>query len=552
MRTTLPVLFTFLLVAAASAQDAAEAIAPSDGAEGTAPTTAASPVAKDTSAGDTSAGDTTVEIKTDRQSGRRVLRLTVADVGRLVLRNSPQHQVNRVEPFLVRTREDEALAEFDTLFAARAGFGRNRSPVFFNPTNPGSRGEIEQNALDGGAELQKRETWGGAWSLGYAASSTEERGTTSINSLQPRYSGALSLAYSHPLLRGAGEDITLSSVNQARENLQGSEHTLRRSAETIVANAEAAYWRLVGAIADRAVRRKSLKVAEELQSVAQARLDSGRGIKVEVTEARAGVEARRVDVIAAETAVANRADALRELVLPFTAETLDLALEVEPSDTPAVKIGPLPEAPVKATLMEAFDARGDVLAARSALAASKINESRAADDERARLDAVAEGGLSGFGRGFSQSTHVIGNRRTYDWRLGVEFSIPLGNEAAEARSRRARGESLRASRRLKLLENTAVREIREATRNVRSAAQQIEAAVRSREASQEQLSAEKSRLENGVATPFELLQVEEDLSEAEAREIQARVDYELARVSLELARGTLLRSRSLDALIQSE
>ena len=61
-----------------------------------------------------------------------------------------------------------------------------------------------------------------------------------------------------------------------------------------------------------------------------------------------------------------------------------------------------------------------------------------------------------------------------------------------------------------------------------------------------------ARLENGVATPFELLQVEEDVSEAEAREIRARVDYEVARVSLELARGTLLTSRALDGLIEAE
>lgn len=490
-------------------------------------------------------------------SKRRVMRLSVADVGRLALRNSLDLGAARMDPDIARAGVDEALAAFDTLFAANAAFGRSRTPVFFSPSGSGSSGryppEMEEERVRAGAGLSSLQDWGGSWRLGYDATSVSDSGASSISSLSPRYTGALSLGYRHPLLRGAGEDVTLAPSRAAMAGLAASEDELRRRAELTVADAEAAYWSLVGAIADRDVRRKSLRVAEELLSVSQARLDSGRGIRVEVTEARAGVEARRVDLIAAENDVANRADRLREIVLPFSGEhQFDLTLEVEPADSPAVTIDALPGEPDGALLQAAFERRGDLSAARQQVDAARIEEERAEDDTDVKLDAVTTGSLEGRGSGANESTRIIRHRRTYAWELGLELEVPLGNELARARHRRARSVTMRATRVLHALENSAAREIREATRNVRSAAERIEAAVRSRQASQEQLEAERSRLENGVATPFDVLQVEEDLSSAEAREIAARVDYETARVSLDLALGALLERRELLGLVEVE
>ncbi len=487
----------------------------------------------------------------------RVLRLSIADVGRLALRNSPAFKVLLLDPSIARTFEDEARAEFDPLLAASASGGTRQSEVFFNPSafgpgGGGGSGLLQEDTLGGSATLSSVEEWGGAWQLGYTVESTDRSGASSISALSPRYDGLLSLGYTHPLLRHSGRDVRLSTTRQAERLTEDSELRLARSAEETVAAAESLYWDLVGAAADLDVRRKSREVAQELLDVARARLEARRGLPVEVSEAEAGVARRDVDVIASETLVQNLADRLRELIMPFDAESPDLDLELAPTDAAAATPGDLPAKPTRSDFEQIFGQRGDVRAVDARLAAARLAELRTRNAALYELNAFADGGLIGLGSGFSGSSTRVGDRDTYVWEAGLELAIPIGNRAQEARLSRAERTTQRAQRERAAIRNTAMREVREAARNVRSAAERIAAARRARVAAEEQLSAEKSRLENGRSTPFEVLQVEEDLSEFEAQEIAASVDYEKARVDLELASGTLLASRELEGLALGE
>ena len=64
-------------------------------------------------------------------------------------------------------------------------------------------------------------------------------------------------------------------------------------------------------------------------------------------------------------------------------------------------------------------------------------------------------------------------------------------------------------------------------------------------AAQEQLEAERARLENGESTPFEVLQRERDLVEAEQQKIVAQQTYHNSVTSLNRAQGTTLRVRNI-------
>lgn len=483
----------------------------------------------------------------------RTLRLSVKEVSRLALHNDPDFRTLVLDPEIARTFETEALAEFEPLFAARGAAGRARTPVFFDPTrsSDGHPGETLENRFSGSGGISKTFETGTSGSFGYQASSVDDRGASSIQSLSPRYDGTLSLGLLHPLLRGSGSEVVLSRTEEARAGTESTELRLARSAELTVAEAEASYWLLVGATADLEVKRKSLAVAKELLDLSQARLDSGRGILVDVTEARAGVAAREGDVIAAENRVANSADRLRARILPFTGEQVDLDLVVEPSDVPGAVASELPETPTRSEVERLMAGRSDVRAVESDLAAARISEFRAEDDTEYRLDAFGNGFLRGHGSGFGDSATEIGDRRGYGWEVGVQIEIPLGNELAESRARRARRETQKVERTLVSAQNQAIREIREATRNVRSAWERIQAAVRAVTAAEEQLAAEQARLANGVSRPFDVLQVEETLASSRADEIRARVDYEVARVELDLAQGSILVSRGLAENLES-
>ena len=73
----------------------------------------------------------------------------------------------------------------------------------------------------------------------------------------------------------------------------------------------------------------------------------------------------------------------------------------------------------------------------------------------------------------------------------------------------------------------------------------MSAEERGRDAAAEALRAEQQKLRIGNSTPFQVLQFEEDLAEAEYGLIGALRDYRVAIADLERAQGALLDSRGI-------
>ncbi|MDP6959554.1 MAG: TolC family protein, partial [Planctomycetota bacterium] len=83
-------------------------------------------------------------------------------------------------------------------------------------------------------------------------------------------------------------------------------------------------------------------------------------------------------------------------------------------------------------------------------------------------------------------------------------------------------------------------EVREAVRQILTQEKVIEATKKALELAEEQFQAELNRKRRQVSTTFNVLEMQTKVSEAQAREIQARIDYQKALVSLKVATGTLL------------
>jgi outer membrane protein TolC len=131
------------------------------------------------------------------------------------------------------------------------------------------------------------------------------------------------------------------------------------------------------------------------------------------------------------------------------------------------------------------------------------------------------------------------------WTIGGRFEIPIGNRTARHVVTQRDIELRRTRTQLRRIEQTVILDVRRAARNMRSATEALEAAERRRIAQEETLRAEEERLRLGDSTPFEVLEFEEDLAEAERQEIFALQTYRNAIADLERAQGTLLETRSI-------
>ena len=153
---------------------------------------------------------------------------------------------------------------------------------------------------------------------------------------------------------------------------------------------------------------------------------------------------------------------------------------------------------------------------------------------------VRTGGFPGtiVGSEATRYSDVLGQILTLDyptWTIGLTFSYPLGKSAAEANLARARIEKDQAAARLRSLETTAVREVRDTALRVEQNQQRIETARLSRELAEQRLDAEQRRFEVGMSTSFLVIQAQRDLAVARNNELQSFLEYQLAVIAFETA-----------------
>jgi outer membrane protein TolC len=285
--------------------------------------------------------------------------------------------------------------------------------------------------------------------------------------------------------------------------------------------------------------------------------------RVEVTEAEAGVAQREFLLITTDNIYRTRQDALADLVFG-PALTPTSSAEIVASDSPE-SYQPLQIDPVVAT-EKALANRPELIAAQRQLEQQRIRLQFAKNQRLPQLDVVASygtHGLSGVGQAISFGTVTIppplgvpdqyGN--THDqffqgddsrtWMAGARVSIPIVNTSARSRVKISELEYHKAETLVTREHQAIVTEVRNAVRDLESAVQGIEAAERRRLAAVEQHRAEQIRLEHGESTPFDVLQREEVLVEAESQKIAALRVYHSSVAALDRAQGTILEDRGV-------
>ncbi len=287
--------------------------------------------------------------------------------------------------------------------------------------------------------------------------------------------------------------------------------------------------------------------------------------RVEVVEAEAGVAERDFSLIQAENQYRSAQDELIDVVLgPYL--TGGSTFEVDPTEAPeAYKIY---QVDVPQAVQVAFTKRPDLRAAEHEVERGELelrfrrNERLPQLDVRGAYGVEGLAGRNGTGRDDMNNPIVISdpqagtnfrnasqsffsNKDGNSWDVRAVVSIPIGNIAGRHGVSKAQLELRRSEVRLKRLRQQIILEVRKSARNLLSGLEGIEAAERRRLAAAEQLRAEKVRLEHGESTPFEVLQRESDLVDAESQKINALQVYRLSEAALLRAQGTSLQARNV-------
>ncbi|MBI1956275.1 MAG: TolC family protein, partial [Acidobacteria bacterium] len=386
----------------------------------------------------------------------------------------------------------------------------------------------------------------------FSLSFTNQRQSSTQQSLlfNPVFTPRFNFSINQQLLNGFGFAVTRRFLQVAENNRKVARDLFRQQAVQVLVQAQNLYWDLAAARESVRAAEQALAVAQRLYGDNQKRAAIGTLAPLDVVSAEAEVAARQRDRVVAQTDLAMKELQLKNVL----SKELDAAL----GDATLATTDALPE-PQESDIPKLDEAVETALQNRPELpqAESAIrNQEIAVRFTKNRLLPTLSvfGLLADAGRAntVSSAWSQVGRLDFPEYAVGISLAIPILNRGAQADDLRARLELRQAETTLQRTRNQIQVEVRNAIIGLMQAKAQVAAARKAREKTQQTLGAEEKKLQAGVSTPYNLIQVQRDLINAEFAEIQARVNYAKARVEMDRATGVALEKNniSLDEALQ--
>jgi outer membrane protein TolC len=256
---------------------------------------------------------------------------------------------------------------------------------------------------------------------------------------------------------------------------------------------------------------------------------------MEILNAEFGAVSREKDLIDAEKAVRDQVDVLRLLL------QLEQRGDIVTADLPRRELIEVSESDaVQRTL-----SRPDIREQRRNLEIAELQTRVYRNRTRPDLALTGSVGSNGLDHYVGRDMEKVGSFDSPFWSVGLNFSYPIGNDAAENDYRRSRLKMEQTALQIRSLEESAANETRAAIRNVTTGYKQIEVADRGKAFAEERLRAFVRKNEVGLATTKDVLDVENDLVAAKSNQILAVVNYNNAITNLWKVTGELLEREDI-------
>jgi outer membrane protein TolC len=463
------------------------------------------------------------------------LKVTIREAILLCLENNRSLVVQRLNPSVRQTYEDQERAVFDPVINADVSAGRVKGE---RPARSGSETEdFTTDAAEGNISLAQYFPTGTTVAL--------EAGTLIDDSSLYEdnfYTNRLGLTVTQALLRGFGTDVNLARLQQARLDTRMSEYELRGFTEFLVAEVERTYW-------DYALARRQIEIVEESLKVARQQLNETKELIAVGRLARAELAAVQAEVAAQEQALiearANKESIhlqLLRLLNPAGPELWQREIDLIHQPTlPEIKLED-----VELHVDVSMRMRPILNEARLEIQRGDLELVRTQNGLLPLMDLFITLGKSGYANSFGESIRNI-SKDSYDALAGVRFDYPIFNRDANALHRRALLTRDQSQKALENLSQLVEVDVRTAYIEVNRTKQQIAASSVTRMFDEEKLRTETEKLRVGKSTSFLVAQAQRDLLVSRIAEVRALANYLRALVELYRQDGSLLERRGIIA-----
>jgi HAE1 family hydrophobic/amphiphilic exporter-1 len=423
-------------------------------------------------------------------------------------------------------------------------------------------GSVTQQRFFNSAGVSGWSPWaGGSYALRFDSSRTSTSNTNAT--LNPQFPSLLTATYTQPLLRNFRFDNNRRLIEIAKKNLALSDAQFRQQAIEVIAQVEQAYWNLAFSLRNLQVQIDAVKQARSQLESTQRQVEKGVLPPIDLVAANAQITTFEQNVYAAQETVTRSENTLKTLMLAerTAAEWSRAITPVSPVNLDPPKIG------LEVAIAEALKGRPEITQFEASAEVNKIDERYYRNQTKPQIDLVGSytaQGLAGAetARAIDPVTGVsrvppnlvggyltsLGNLAQLDYptyRVGVQISLPWGNNVAKANLGRVLAEGTRLGNQRAQAEQVIEAEVRNALQALRSAEARLQSAAAARSSAEQLASSEQRQFQAGTTTFYLVQQRLTELVAARGRELQAQTDLNRAISEFQRAIGSTLSANNV-------
>jgi outer membrane protein TolC len=454
--------------------------------------------------------------------------LSLAQVRQLALANNADLRVELLNPAIARQSLGEEEARFEATFTTDVRYSRSDNPTASQLV--GNQGEDWQ--LTPGIDIPLRTGGTIRLSTPFSRSETDNQ----FFFLNPAYQAGPAASMSIPLLRGAGIDVNAQRIRVAFYTLQRTEARTKLEVTRVLADAERAYWRLFAAREELTLRRQEYRLAQLQLDQATRRLQQNLVAEIDRLRAESGAADRFEQILIAER---NLRDRQRELKRLINAPGLDVGgIEtIEPATAPVLAVF---DVDADKLYSAALSRRMELLETELQIAEETANVRAARNDLLPLVTLEYTYGVNGLGPSMDDALSQVRQANFQNHSAGLRLEVPIGNEAARSRLRRAMYSRVQRLATKEQRQLQIRQEIFAATDALQVNFQRIIAARKRVDLARRTYEGEQRQYDLGRRTSTELLDALTRLADARQSEIAAIAEYQIAQVDLAFATGMVL------------
>ncbi len=487
------------------------------------------------------------------------LHISLRDLTKLALQNNLDIAISDTNEELYQQRLIQTYGPYDPMFSAGLGVQSSKRPNT-NLTNRSTQGNFNKTDFaNWNFQFTQNVPTGGGLTASYNSGRSDTNQQFALFS--PQYSTSLTLQFTQPLNRNLRIDQNRGAIQLANMDKKINDSQFKQTVTSTIATIQGLYWDLIYAIRDYSIKKEAVDLARVSLENNSKEVEIGVLAPISITEARAEMANREVDLITSRETIIVAENNLRAAIAPD--RNADIWHKtIVPTETPEFQ-------EYKVDLNSAIDTalknRPELEQYGLQLDENDVNYRIGRNQKKWQFDIVGSFGTVGVGGpqatdpltgqalidpnligGIGTANRLLFNGGFINWSAGFNVQIPLRNRTVDAQLGQLKVQRQQLLMNRRNTEQKISVQVRNAIEDLLTNSQRVETARVALKLADEQLVGETKRFQAGMSQNFLVLQRQQQLSAAKGVELQALIAYKKSIIALQQTMYTLLESNDFE------